>query len=226
MKSKTVFIVLLWLFGFTSFAQKMKTKSMPPPIPPGRKEYNNQINNQICKYRNSYSAQYRLKFYPFNKYQKVALISFEQSNYPEPKLIMIDSSKNTPIANVEIDSIGYFPVKNHKFYPSKAKEIKILSPLQINALTNILYNYGYASVKKNQVLVIERFGCYNPRNAILFFDEKDNVAAYIELCFECRGNELSSDKIEIGVLCEGKYDLIKKFFLSAGIKYIKDDKIQ
>ena len=81
-------------------------------------------------------------------------------------------------------------------------------------MTNIIFNIGY----RGKISFLEATGCYNPRNAVLFFDSKNNLLEFIELCFECQGHRLSSDKIELGDLCNQKYTLLKEFFSKAGIQ--------
>jgi hypothetical protein len=39
------------------------------------------------------------------------------------------------------------------------------------------------------------------------------------VCFECLNYRSQSEKINVGAYCDQKFDLLKKFFLDAGIKY-------
>jgi hypothetical protein len=50
-------------------------------------------------------------------------------------------------------------------------------------------------------------------------DANGKVTQYIELCFECQRSYLSSRKIKNAIYCEQKYELLKNYFLSQGIKY-------
>jgi hypothetical protein len=103
---------------------------------------------------------------------------------------------------------------------SKITEQKTLSKEEIDKLTNILYNVTY----KGDVFTLSVSGCYNPRNAILFYGSSNHLLEFIELCFECHERRLSSEKISLGDLCNQKSDLLKSFFLAAGIEIgtIKD----
>ena len=42
---------------------------------------------------------------------------------------------------------------------------------------------------------------------------------FIELCFECSGLRLSSEKIKTGEFCDQKYEMIKDFFLRHGVEF-------
>lgn len=97
---------------------------------------------------------------------------------------------------------------------SMIKEERTLTSIQIDELTNILYNITY----KGDIFIISGTGCYNPRNAILFYDTGGHLLEFIELCFECSGSRLSSEQISLGDWCSQKSSLLKNFFLNAGIE--------
>ena len=99
--------------------------------------------------------------------------------------------------------------------PVGMKEIRTLTHEQIDRLTDILYNYGFAK-KATTARVHE---CYDPRNAILFRDSNGKVIAFIELCFLCQNTRESSDEISLGEMCEQKLDMLKALFKQVGIKY-------
>lgn len=61
--------------------------------------------------------------------------------------------------------------------------------------------------------------CYNPRNAILFLDIDNKVFEFIEICFECDKTEESSDKVNLGIMCNQKLDMVKEFFKEVGVEY-------
>lgn len=67
------------------------------------------------------------------------------------------------------------------------------------------------------------YGCYMPRNAILFLDSEDEVIAHTEICFECyKYNSDWSDAFDslVGVeACNDVFKILKYFFSTAGIKY-------
>ncbi|MBB6237685.1 hypothetical protein HDC90_002307 [Pedobacter sp. AK013] len=112
--------------------------------------------------------------------------------------------------------------KHQKLDPARLKEKKILSALELNKLTNVLYNFGSTSTEPYKGLLLpadEGYRCYNPRNAIVFLNEKGIIGEYIEICFECHRNEVSSEEIKMGEFCNEKYKLIKEYFYARGIKY-------
>ncbi|WP_131536535.1 hypothetical protein [Pedobacter nototheniae] len=152
-------------------------------------------HNSICAYRNLYNKKQRLAFYPFNKTNRISIISFDN-----------------PVFEIS----GEIPVKNGILDKSLVKEKRNLSDTEINNLTDLLYNYGYRS-KKYGVL-ISKGACYDPHNAILFFNEKGKVIEYIEICFDCLGQRTSSRKIKTGENCIEKFALLRGFFSSLGIK--------
>ncbi len=107
------------------------------------------------------------------------------------------------------------PVQNDTVCFSKLNEIKTLTLSEIDSLTNIMYNIGFGGT----ILLIKEMSCYDPRNAILFVDSSGKIFEFIEICFECRQTVSSSDEIDFGEACNEKFNLIKKQFLQAGIKY-------
>lgn len=62
-------------------------------------------------------------------------------------------------------------------------------------------------------------GCFDPRNAILFYDKAGKPLAFIAICYQCRKASVSEEKIKIGDPCRDKMELLKQFFREAGIKY-------
>jgi adenylate cyclase class IV len=97
----------------------------------------------------------------------------------------------------------------------KMSEIKVLTLPQIDTLTDIMYNVGFGGV----ILLVKENACYQPRNAILFLDNTDKIFAYIEICFGCQHTEMSDKRIDIGDICNQKFEMIKKLFSNARIKY-------
>lgn len=106
------------------------------------------------------------------------------------------------------------PMKGKEVDFSRITEEKTLNKDQIDKLTNILYNVTY----KGKIFTLSGAGCYNPRNAILFYGSSNHLLEFIELCFECHERRLGSVKISLGDLCNQKSDLLKSFFLATGIE--------
>ncbi len=146
--------------------------------------------DQACHRNGNLSATERAAKYPFNKAKKVIFIAFN------------GSSDRTPVHNSRLDT-------------GQTMAIKVLDKNQLNTLTDLIFNYNYS--KKNQLRTYSEPGCYIPRNAILFIDEKEQIFAYLEICFECYKYESSEEQINLGVSCNNKLDLVKKLFESAGV---------
>ena len=144
--------------------------------------------NHECVRINVKSFSQRLKQYPYNKSSQIQLVSFE--------------GRKIPVLN---DTISY----------SMLKEVKILTLLQIDSLTDLLYNVGFGGT----ILIEEEMNCYDPRNAIIFIDSAGKAFEYIEICFECQQFVVSSEKINFGDICNQKFSMLKKQFINAGILY-------
>jgi hypothetical protein len=188
-----IFLVLLFSLAKTSFAQRR-----PLPGPPriiSKQEREESERNRNCATRHKYSAAKRLAMYPFSKASKVQLVSFKR-----PDSIFMG---------------GQVPLKNGAVDYTKLKEIKTLNKIQIDSLTQILYNIGYRGPFFTEIDI----KCYNPRNAILFVDMSGKAFAYIELCFECMGHRVSSPMVKTGDFCEQKYELLENFFKGSGIRF-------
>jgi len=152
-------------------------------------------SDQKCCHNGKLTKTERKQIFPFSDADNVKIISFSSQ-------------------------LGKTPIVNDTIISTKTTEAILLSEVQKDNLSDILYNYNYS---KNTNLISETtLGCYFPRHAIVFFDKSDKVISFIEICLECRQVVSELPKESIGVFCEGKYDLLKKFFLSIGIKQFKD----
>ena len=172
------------------------TQCTAPRFPKGpltKRQEQKELENHNCVETTQYNPQERMQFYPFDTAAEIKIVSFDSG----------DSAffHSLPTRGKEIDF-------------AKITEVKTLEKEQLEELTNIFYNVSY----KGDVLLEYETGCYNPRNAILFYDSSDHLLEFIELCFECDGNRLSSDKIIPGDWCDQKYSLLKQFFLKSGIE--------
>lgn len=187
--------LILFIFFTAHIISYGQLRSMPvPKKPPTKKQGDRDIENQSCIYKNKISKNNRLKIFPFNKAYKVQLVSF-----------------------VKPDSVQFtylLPMKGKLVNYSRLKEVITLDSIQINSLTDILYNYGYKGIFYS---FVENQCLYYPENAILFFDKKDSVFAFMEFYFGGEGYRLSEKRISLGDLCTEKYDLIKRFFIKNGI---------
>jgi hypothetical protein len=61
--------------------------------------------------------------------------------------------------------------------------------------------------------------CFNPRNAILFYDKNGDLIEYIDICFECLKHTNSYEKLDNqSYWCEQKYWRLQKLFEKVGVK--------
>jgi hypothetical protein len=149
--------------------------------------------NNECVHRNTYTTSQRNKFYPFSTATQIRFVSFHETTRRV---------------------IDHLPIKYGSVDYSKLLEIKTLNKQQRDELTDILYNVKERNANRS----VYEGGCYEPHNAILFVDKRGHTFAFIEICFHCLRFRQSSRKFRLAEFCEGKYDLIKKCFESAGIK--------
>ncbi|TCD18331.1 hypothetical protein EZ456_21765 [Pedobacter psychrodurus] len=156
--------------------------------------------NSKCVHRDKYSPTQRKLLYPFNQTALISLISFQDT--------ISEFSSHLPVKKGILDS-------------GMVKEEIKLSKTDIDKLTDLLFNYGYRSKKYG--VIIDRMACYDPHNAILFFNNERKVIAYIEICFDCLGMKFSSKKINTGENCTEKFSMLKDFFTSKGIKFVSID---
>ncbi|MRG45295.1 hypothetical protein GFS24_09220 [Chitinophaga sp. SYP-B3965] len=159
--------------------------------------------NNDCVKRTNHSLATRVKNYPFNLAGQIQFVSFDG-------LVEITDKDEFAFSDMvplteTIDTNVYSP----------AKEIKSLTRLQIDKLTDVLYNYGFRGRVHSQ----KTRSCYDPRNAILFYDNAGKPLAFIEICFECLQTRESNEKISLGQMCDQKLDMLKDLFRKAGIEY-------
>lgn len=161
-------------------------------LAPTKRQQKKEAINHECVYTSKYSAEQLRKFYPFDIAKSISIVSFESDS----------AFINTlPIVKGEIDY-------------TQIRESKVLNTEQIDSLASIFYNVSY----RGEIIWTSSAGCYNPRNAVLFFDSNNHLLEFIELCFECHGHRVSSDQITIGDDCSGKFAMIKAFFFKNGIR--------
>jgi len=146
-----------------------------------------------------YTLQQRLSFYPFNKSNQIKLVSFGEQQDTQ---------------NIRGPIKFGLPILNDTVCFQRLDQIKVLTPKQIDTLTDILYN----ACSKWTIIERTEIGCYFPRNAIVFFDESNKPFEYIEICFECHGIKNSSEKISVEDVCDIMYKELQLFFKQAGLK--------
>lgn len=190
--------VLLFYVSVFTFSQ---TPAQPPVKTLTGKEYKTEEENRQCVFTPKFSSKARLKKYPFYKTSKIQLVSFDPRN---------DSSK------IEKDFYREgLPTNMDSVCIAEMKEIVTINFLQTDRLTEIFYNYEF----KGWFSTLSNLSCYIPRNGILFFDSTGRIFEFIEICFQCEKHASWKKPIEIGDNCETKYELLKQFFIKAGIIY-------
>ena len=101
----------------------------------------------------------------FNNVEKVEIYSYQGRDSWIETASPSDLEELNYIFNYKIDI-------NKKYLKSKI----FLDKTQINKLKN--------SLRKSSVLKVP-YKCYNPRLSIIFYDDKNDIFGYIEICFEC-----------------------------------------
>jgi hypothetical protein len=189
---KKYILFTLLILSTSSFAQKKLSKQ------------DIELNKQNCKKVEKYSADARLKLYPYNIASQVMLISFDDTSSSKMQGDDFQKFLNTNLNKVLNASLL-----------SQITEKKILNKTQLIELTNIIYNYTFISKPS----VIATPNCYMPSNAILFLDKNNKLIGFLELCFQCNRFRASNNKINIADHCSQKLEMLKAFFLRNGIKY-------
>ena len=198
--TRLLVILSTLLFPYLTFGQSNKRREATS------RDYALLEKSCDCAKVKSLTTKERLNIYPFSQAVKIQLVSFENGYDSEPRDYLRDS---LPRIN---DTLCY----------SKLKEVKTLSTVQIDSLSDLIHNYGFKfryKLKGNVYFIASTSQCYIPRNAIVFLNDENKVFEYIEICFECKKTRNSSDKVNIGVKCNQKLNLIKKFFKRVGIDY-------
>ncbi|HEX8575417.1 MAG TPA: hypothetical protein VF677_03905 [Flavobacterium sp.] len=210
-------ITILLLLSANLFAQK---KDIPPPPSPIKNAKKSSDKNANYK---PVLLDKRLKKFPFKNATKIEIISFNLET-DEPIEVSILVSKDSIFKNNSKKENSVF-VRLSTLVAQRnlegVNQRKILTLNAIDNLTDILYNtcskYNSYSYDKN--------GCYNPRNAILFYNDSGEIYEYLEICFEC--NQMFAEPKKIPGLqdyCNVAYTDLEAFFSKNGIETEKHNK--
>lgn len=176
-----------------------------------------------CGWYGKKTVAERNQMFPFNTAKKVIYISFYGTEFglneyldDQGKLIRTDSLLQIHLSKI---SLKTFSLKNNEKY--FAKEFVELNTDQINNLSNLAFNFKIDS--KSKVEMMYSYGCYMPRNAILFLDSDDKVFAHTEICFECKKyysdwNDTFDSLVGVSP-CDEVHVLLKALFEESRIKY-------
>jgi hypothetical protein len=203
-----------YTFKIDSIKHHKKYINAPKPkqiTPPDKAYYND------CVFTNKYTINQRLKRYPFSKATKILVVSYDGT--PEPNM-EITTNGDT------LDAITHKKYSDHRPHGLHFNkdtldyvslfEIKQLTQRLINRLTNIMYNTDYCVPNH---YAHPSHSCFNPRNALIFYDKNGKVFDYLEICFECDQIKSKSDRIYFNSACTQGLDYVKKFLIDAGIKF-------
>jgi hypothetical protein len=183
-------LILLYVFLFSITVSFAQTKRLPPPP----------VVEKIVRTKAvKFSLQKRISFYPFNKSSQIKIVSF---------------GLQAGINQQNLNDKYILPKFNDTISFSELDQIKTLTLHQIDTLSDILYN----ECSRWNIREYKEAGCYYPRNAFLFYDDKQQVFAYIGICFECSKIEVSDSKIFRPDLCDYMYRCLEAFFNRMGIK--------
>ncbi|RXK57496.1 hypothetical protein ESA94_20815 [Lacibacter luteus] len=145
-----------------------------------------------------YSLNKRLSFFPFTSAKQIKLVSFHLQD---------DAIKGQQRRSYSI------PLLNGKVDLSKLTDVVELNSSQIDSLTDILYNdcSKWTLIEQSKVM------CYMPRNAIVFYNQKNEPFEYIEICFECLGFKTSSNEIISPDKCDIMFKELQLLFERYGL---------
>lgn len=199
-----VYIPLLFLTQFL-YGQKGKLAPAPFQLVSEKAAAKERRNHNCDKVANIPFAS-RIKKYPFNLSGQIQLIAFDGfvKIFGDGEVGFVDPDPGL----IEVGAVD----TTHRV---GMREIRSLTLTQIDTLTGILYNYGFAG----PISITATNGCYTPRNAIIFRDSNGKAFAFIEICFECLNTRESSDKISLGEKCDQKLSMLKDLFRKVGIHH-------
>lgn len=143
----------------------------------------------------------RLQEYPFNKAAQIKLVSF---NYEGGQI------EDTVYYNPMMPKLHYAICR----FPFA--EIKTINYIQVDSLSDIIYNYGY--IIRPEIVNLTK--CYITRNGILFLNEDGKVFEFIEICFACKKLAYSyHDKANVEDFERPAFKVLRGFFIKNGLEY-------
>lgn len=192
-------LFILLLIADNASAQKHKRR---PPPPPGLHFF----DGCKCKDFNRYCPEERNAFFPFNKAEKIVLISF---------LSWGDSTRAVLGGNYALfnkDTLGY----------KKVRDLKQLNQAETDEFSGMMFNVFHTNYfeKRRKIVCLSSpaYACYEPRNAAIFLDKRDSIVAKIEICFHC--NLAVTIPVNMSLNnCDNELSLYQDFFLKSGIDW-------
>ncbi len=172
----------------TTAKQNSPSQAKPKPGLPVPETY----ADENCYHNGTKTVAQRRNIYPFNTASRIWVIAFPENT-------------------------GKAPIVKDKILFSKTIEHIQVDSLQVDQLTDVLYNYNYDP--RTNLFDQTAAACYNPRHAIVFTDLKNKVISYIEICIECQHIKSTLPESSLGIFCEGKYKLLEDWLRRTGITY-------
>ncbi|MES2486437.1 MAG: hypothetical protein V4581_10905, partial [Bacteroidota bacterium] len=135
--------------------------------------------------------------YPFDMASRVEVISYDFK--PE-----------------DTENINNYKIVDGKLQIPSKKIIDrvVLNQKDIKELHSILYTDSCEEQSKAD--------CYNPAHRLVFYDKKDRVFAYIELCLSCIDYRISADVVVPCGFCSAKAESLQYLFKEVGITHFSE----
>ncbi|MCD8739428.1 hypothetical protein LT679_02335 [Mucilaginibacter roseus] len=172
MKNLLITTLIFFALSVASYAQSTKTpkQTKKRSLTPLEQLNNWRPEHDDCLRRNRYTLTKRLSIYPFNKAAKVLAVSYHYFNNEEADIIYDKPDSSLHKIKAKKDPTKYgIKIVNGVLDTTRLVEIKKLTPLQIEKLTDLLYNTGYKVEGLNST---DHGGCFMPRNAFYLLTNK------------------------------------------------------
>lgn len=114
-------------------------------------------------------------------------------------------------------------------------EVTRLDDAEAKSVMDVLVNYDFSApdiipadsaalLHEDVQEVIEKIekdelSCYEPRNAILFFNKKNEIIGFVELCFDCLRARRYPQALRVGEFCNEKFAVVQQIFSRNAIRY-------
>ncbi len=209
---KYCFILILTLQSIFVFGQSKKQRLAPPP--PSLSDTINEVSKKTDFIQ--YDVKKRRGFYPFNKASYVKLVSFDKQLKEDIRLKTLHTDATQTAEYIKVYGL---PMQSDTIDFSKILQSTILNKIEIDSLSDILYN----TCSRWTLTETTKAGCYFPHNAIIFFNSKNQPFEYIEFCFDCNQLKYSSKKIKKIVDCDIAFSELEEYFKAYGLKTRKNE---
>lgn len=127
--------------------------------------------------------------------------------------ILLVSFEGTMTTNIELELAA-----NQKkvLNTNPLKELIQLDTTQISGLFKLFEHYR-GDIHSSQV----KSRCYDPRNGILFLNQKNEVLAYIEVCFQCNESYIFPKRVGdlLTPRCDAIFKALNIFMSEQGISH-------